>query len=123
MAHRNHPLRSAPNVRSQFLLNPGLTFLNHGSFGAVPRAVFDAHTEWRRRIEADPIEFIVRRGSELLDTAKQSVAEFLGMNANDFGLVTNATEGINCVLRLLFNSIPVTSCSPPRTSTTRCGRR
>ena len=45
------PLR--PNLRDQWLLDPSLTFLNHGSFGSVPRVVFDAQTEWRRRIEAD----------------------------------------------------------------------
>lgn len=75
--------------------------LNHGSFGAVPRVVFKAHTDWRLRIEADPIEMIVREGAELIENAKASVGAFLGMKPNDFGLVTNATEGINCILRSL----------------------
>src|SRR5580698_8508158 len=90
-----------PNPRSQFLLREDLAMLNHGSFGAVPRVVFEAHTDWRLRIEADPIELIARRGTELIDKAKVSLGSFLGMNPNDFGLVTNATEGINCVLRSL----------------------
>jgi isopenicillin-N epimerase len=93
------PLR--PNLRSDFLIAADLTFLNHGSFGATPRVVFDEHTRWRERIEADPIELLARRGSELIETAKHAIGNWLGMNPRDFGLVTNATEAINSVLRSL----------------------
>lgn len=88
-------------VASQWMLRPDIAFLNHGSFGAVPRKVFDAQTEWRRWIEAEPVELLARRGLELLDAAKQPVGQFLHMAASDFGFVTNATEGVNAVLRSL----------------------
>jgi isopenicillin-N epimerase len=83
------------------MLEPGVDFLNHGSFGAVPRVVFEAQTEWRRRIEAAPVEVIARRRLELIDAAKEQVGRWLGMKPNDFGLVTNATEGVNAVLHSL----------------------
>ena len=83
------------------MLRPDITFLNHGSFGAVPRKVFEAQTQWRERIEAEPVELLGRRGVELLDAAKQPLAQLLRMSIDDFGLVTNATEGINAVLRAL----------------------
>jgi isopenicillin-N epimerase len=83
------------------MLKEGITFLNHGSFGAVPRVVFEAHNEWRRRIEAEPVELLGRRNFELIAQAKRPVAQWLGMNDADFGFVTNATEGINAVLRSL----------------------
>lgn len=86
---------------SEWLLEPGVIFLNHGSFGAVPRAVFEAQTEWRRRIEAAPVEMLARRLDGLLDEAKQAVGTVLGMRPGDFGLVTNATEGVNVVLQSL----------------------
>ncbi|HET6249175.1 MAG TPA: aminotransferase class V-fold PLP-dependent enzyme [Tepidisphaeraceae bacterium] len=91
------PLR--PDLRSQWMLKPGVAFLNHGSFGAVPRAVFDAQNEWRKKIEAEPIELLGRRNFELLANAKIPIANWLGMNPGDFGFVTNATDGINGVLR------------------------
>jgi len=90
-----------PNLRADFLIAADLTFLNHGSFGATPRIVFDEHARWREQIEADPIELLARQGSELIDTAKQSIGGWLGMNPKDFGLVTNATDAINSVLRSL----------------------
>jgi isopenicillin-N epimerase len=89
------------NIRSQWMLRPDITFLNHGSFGAVPRKVFESQTQWRQRIEAEPVELLGRRGVELLDEAKHPLAQLLRMSIDDFGLVTNATEGINAVLRAL----------------------
>ncbi|HZL35546.1 MAG TPA: aminotransferase class V-fold PLP-dependent enzyme [Tepidisphaeraceae bacterium] len=78
-----------------------MDFLNHGSFGAMPRPVFEAQDAWRRRIEADPIELIGRQCAGLVAEARKPVAKFLGMEPDDFGFVTNATEGINCVLQSL----------------------
>src|SRR5688572_30459389 len=83
------------------MLEPGVDFLNHGSFGAVPRVVFDEQTEWRRRIEAAPVEVIARQRLDLIDAAKKPVGAWLGMRDADFGLVTNATEGVNAVLHSL----------------------
>lgn len=88
-----------PGIADEWMLEPGVAFLNHGSFGAVPRAVFDAQTEWRRRIEASPVELLGRRCAELLGEAKAAIGALLGMRPPDFGLVTNATEGANAVLR------------------------
>ena len=95
------PAALGAGVKSEWLLNPNVTFLNHGSFGAVPRCVFDEHTTWRQRIEADPVEMLGRRGQDLLAEAKRHVGAWLGMSENDFGFVTNATEGVNAVLRSL----------------------
>jgi len=88
-------------VGAQWLLEEGVAFLNHGSFGAVPRAVFDEQTEWRRRVEERPVETLARRGDALIGAAKEAVGTWLGMRPDDFGLVTNATEGVNAVLRSL----------------------
>src|SRR3954447_18970071 len=97
------PLRPLAEAQSPdaWLLKPGVTFLNHGSFGAVPRVVFDEQTEWRRRIEAAAVEGIARRRVELIDAVKRPVGAWLGMRPGDFGLVTNATEGVNAVLHSL----------------------
>lgn len=81
------------------MLDEHVAFLNHGSFGAVPRCVFDEQTEWLRRIEAEPVEILSRRREELLDSVKREIGAWLGMRPDDFGLVTNATEGVNAVLR------------------------
>jgi isopenicillin-N epimerase len=88
----------APDLRSQWMLRPDVTFLNHGSFGAVPRVVFEEQERWRRRIEAEPVELLGRRHPEMIEAAKRPLAGLVGARPEEIGLVTNATEGINAVL-------------------------
>lgn len=82
-------------------LEPKIDFLNHGSFGSVPRPVREAREAWSARLEARPIELIGRRIRELLRASADRVAGFLGADSDGFGFVTNATEAVNCVLRSL----------------------
>lgn len=89
------------DVRAEWELRPDVAFLNHGSFGAVPRRVSACQERWRKRIEAEPVEYLGRRMPGLVEEAKRPVAKLLGMKVEDFGLVTNATEGVNAVLRSL----------------------
>lgn len=84
--------------RSRWLLEPGITFLNHGSYGAVMRSVRQQHIAMQDRIEARPIEMLGRRWRALLAPARERVGAFLGMSLDSFGFVTNATEGVNAVL-------------------------
>jgi len=88
-------------VRPQFLLDPSITYLNHGSFGSVPAEVMAAQDRWRRSIEARPIELLGRRVRELLRPAKEAVGRFIGCAPSEIGFVTNATEAINAVLASL----------------------
>ena len=55
---------------NDFLLDPGIHFLNHGSFGACPLPVFDAYQRWQRELETQPVEFLGRRGGDLLQESR-----------------------------------------------------
>jgi len=91
-----------PVAADQFQIRSDLTFLNHGSFGACPRPVFETYQEWQRRLEADPIEFLGRRIDELLQTAREALAPYLGTRAENIVFVKNATFGTNIVARSLM---------------------
>ncbi len=84
-----------------FPLDPEVVFLNHGSFGSCPRAVLDHQQELRLRMERQPVQFLVRELEGLLDEARAALARFVGARAEDLVLLTNATSGVNCVLRSL----------------------
>ncbi|MBL9141897.1 MAG: aminotransferase, partial [Phycisphaerae bacterium] len=90
-----------PGLASRWDLDPGYCFLNHGSFGAIPRAVRQAWTAAQDRIERRPIELLGRRIRELLAPSRTRVGEFLGRSPDSFGFVPNATAGVNAVLRSL----------------------
>ncbi|MCA8960212.1 MAG: aminotransferase class V-fold PLP-dependent enzyme [Planctomycetes bacterium] len=86
-------------VRDAFLLDPHVTFLNHGSFGACPRAVFNVQRDIRHRIEQQPVRFFLRTLPALLDRARERLAHFVGADREGLVFVPNATAGVNIVLR------------------------
>jgi len=86
---------------SRFVLDPAITFLNHGSYGACPRTVLDEQAALRLRIEREPVRFFQRDLEGLLDEARAALAAFLGAEAEDLAFVTNATSGVNAVVRSL----------------------
>jgi isopenicillin-N epimerase len=84
-----------------FLLDPDLTFLNHGSYGACPAPVFESYQAWQRELERNPVQFLARRFEELLGEARTSLAAFVGARPDDLVFVPNATAGLNAVIRSL----------------------
>jgi isopenicillin-N epimerase len=88
-------------LRNHWLLDPDITFLNHGSFGATPVAVLARQDEYRTRMEREPVRFLVRELEPLLDAARESLAAFVGADAAGIAFVANATAGVNAVVRSL----------------------
>ncbi len=92
---------SAAVWRERFLLDPEVAFLNHGSFGATPRAVFDAYQRWQGELERQPVEFLGRRFPALLSEARAALASHVGASATDLVYVPNATVALNIVAHSL----------------------
>jgi isopenicillin-N epimerase len=86
-------------LRQLFLLDPDIAFLNHGSFGACPRPVFEEYQRWQRELERQPVEFLARRYPGLIEDAKSRLAAYVGARPDDFAFVPNATGGVNVVAR------------------------
>ena len=78
-------------IRSFFQLDPTVTFLNHGSFGATPKPVFEAYQEWQFRLERQPVLFLGRELDGLLKASRQALGEYLKAEANDLVYIPNAT--------------------------------
>jgi isopenicillin-N epimerase len=101
---RNEPLIQRPEAgeMSQYwMLDPAVTFLNHGSFGACPKAVLEVQQQWRDRMERQPLQFLGRDIETLLDQARAELAAFVGAAPEDLAFIPNATTGVNAVLRSL----------------------
>ena len=84
-----------------FLLDPGVTFLNHGSYGACPAPVFARYQELQRELERQPVEFLARRFHELTAEARATLAGFVGARTDDLVFVPNATAALNAAIRSL----------------------
>ena len=88
-------------MRRHWTLDPDVTYLNHGSFGATPRVVLEKQTEFRAQLEREPVRFFVRELEPLLDDARRALAAFVGADFEGLAFVPNATAGVNAVLRSL----------------------
>jgi isopenicillin-N epimerase len=88
-------------LRQHYLLDPDIVFLNHGSFGACPRPVFERYQEWQRELERQPVEFLGRRLNGLLAEARAALGSYLGVAPDDLVYVANVSTALNIVARSL----------------------
>jgi len=101
----NAPFQGEPSQWAKFWsLDPTVTFLNHGAYGACPLPVLEAQQRLRSQLERQPLRFFMREFEALLDAARSQLAAFVGAQADELVFVPNATTGVNAVLKsLLFN--------------------
>lgn len=83
--------------RQLWSLAPGVTYLNHGSFGPSPRAVIANRQEWIEQLECNPVDFFVRRMEGHLEGARHSLAQVVGTSGENLAFVDNATFAMNIV--------------------------
>lgn len=89
------------HFKHEFLLDPKVIYLNHGSFGATPKPVFDVYQRWQRELERQPTEFLDRRHDRLMQSARAALAEYLHARPDDLVYTQNVTEAINIVAHSL----------------------
>ena len=82
-------------------LDANTVFLNHGSFGACPKEILDFQTQLRQKLERDPVKFMETEARELWSEALNVLSDFINANPDGLAFVTNATSGVNTVLKSL----------------------
>ena len=88
-------------MKSHFHLNPEITFLNHGSFGACPKPIFEEYQRFQLELENEPVYFIQKKATGYLKTARESLAKFVGCEAQDLFFTPNPTFAVNTIMRSL----------------------
>lgn len=88
-------------MKQLFLLDPSITFLNHGSFGACPKPIFDEYQRLQLELENEPVYFIQKKAAVYLKKAKEKLSKYIGCQPEDFFFTPNPTVAINTVMRSL----------------------
>jgi len=88
------------NFQDQFLLNPTITFLNFGSFGATPKPIFENYQHWQRVLESEPVQFIAFDGVNYLAESRAALAKYIGCaDKDDLVYVTNPSFAVNLIAK------------------------
>lgn len=87
------------NLRSKFLLRPDITFLNFGSFGAVPKEIQERYHQFQNEFEEDPVDFFVNRGLEYLHESRKALAKYIHCDDLDLVFVSNPSYAVNMVAK------------------------
>ncbi|MEU4469787.1 aminotransferase class V-fold PLP-dependent enzyme [Micromonospora sp. NPDC023888] len=95
------PPEPIPGARLLFSLDPAVSHLNHGSFGAVPIAVQRAQQRLRDEMEANPLRFFTQGLVDRIAHTRRHLAGFLGADPDGSALVGNTTTGVAVVLQSL----------------------
>ena len=91
------------NLARHFLLRDDVTFLNHGSFGACPRVVFEDYQRWQLTLERQPVAFLDSRRNlaSNLRVMREALATEFGTAPDNIAAVSNATAGLNIIAQSL----------------------
>ena len=86
-------------LKAHFLLDPDVTYLNHGAYGATPRPVFERHVQWQYELEREPVDFLSRLFTEQLAHARAVLADYVHTERDNLVYVSNGTTSINIIAR------------------------
>ncbi|MET8230540.1 aminotransferase class V-fold PLP-dependent enzyme [Micromonospora sp. NPDC005298] len=93
------PPEPIPGARLLFSLDPAVSHLNHGAFGAVPIPVQRAQRRLRDEMEANPLRFFTQGLADRIAHTRRHLAGFLGADPEGSALVGNTTTGVAVVLQ------------------------
>ncbi|NOZ08567.1 MAG: aminotransferase class V-fold PLP-dependent enzyme [FCB group bacterium] len=88
-------------LKAEYLLDPAITYLNHGSFGACPKPVFRSYQLWQRKLELEPVQFVDKIFKPAISEARCELGKFIHCDPDDLVYFPNPTTALNTVIRSL----------------------
>src|ERR1044071_870452 len=94
-------MQNTNSLRSLFLLDFDITFLNFGSFGACPKPVFEDYQKWQLELEREPVQFVTVNGPQYIKKSREALANYIHCAADDLVFVSNPSYAVNIVAKSL----------------------
>jgi isopenicillin-N epimerase len=88
-------------MKDQFLLNPDITYLNFGSFGACAKPIFEDYQKWQLELETEPVQFIAVNSNGYLKTARKALGAYIHCHEDDIVFTPNPSYAINIITKSL----------------------
>jgi len=88
-------------LKSLFLLDPEITYLNHGSFGACPKPIFDSLISWQKKLELNPVKHLAFDVFKYLENSRHELSKYINCNKDDIVFFPNPSTALNTVIKSL----------------------
>tara|TARA_B100001175_G_scaffold111531_1_gene94613 strand:+ start:455 stop:1582 length:1128 start_codon:yes stop_codon:yes gene_type:complete len=85
-------------MKKYFLLDSNITFLNHGSFGACPKVVFNNYQYWQRELEIQPVKFFTKVLYKKLEYSRKKLSNFIGCDHDELIFFQNPTTAVSNII-------------------------
>ena len=89
------------SYKSLFLLDPNIIHLNHGSFGACPKPIFDSLISWQKKLEFNPVKHLAFDMYDYLEESRESLSNYINCNKDDIVFFPNPSTALNTVIKSL----------------------
>lgn len=89
------------DLKSQFLLNPEISYLNFGSFGACAKPIFEDYQKWQLELETEPVQFLTVNGLNYLKKSREALGAYIGCPADDLVFTPNPSYAFNIIAKSL----------------------
>ena len=90
-----------PQLKSLFMLDPKITYLNHGSFGACPRPIFEELINWQKQLEYEPVKHLAYDIYDHLEESRDALSKYVNCNKDDIIFTPNPSTALNTVIKSL----------------------
>lgn len=91
-------MNDSKSLKSIFQINPDITFLNHGSYGACPRPVFENYQNWQHKIEQNPVQFMANDVYNNLEISRSALGKYLNCHMDDIVYFPNPTHAVASII-------------------------
>ena len=85
-------------MKGWFLLDPDITFLNHGSYGACSKPVFKEYQDWQQKLENQPVQFMTNQVYSAMEKSRESMSQFVGCDDEELVFFQNPTTAVTNVI-------------------------
>ena len=87
--------------KSLFSLDPEVTYLNHGSFGACPKVIFDNLVSFQKKLEFEPVNFLDNHLYQYLKESRSALSNYINCDRDDIAFFPNPSTALNTLIRSL----------------------
>jgi len=91
-------MNDSKSLKPIFQINPDITFLNHGSYGACPIPVFENYQKWQHKIEQNPVQFMANDVYNDLETSRSTLGKYLNCHMDDIVYFPNPTHAVASII-------------------------